>query len=472
MVEINKIGKNIYEIPKTGSMKVPGLVYASETLIEAMKQDKTLEQVKNVACLPGILQASIAVADAHQGYGFSIGGVAAFDLDKGIISPGGVGYDINCSVRLLKTNLKKKGFLEKKKEVVEALFRKVPSGVGRGSKFQITRKELDKLLEGGAKYIVQKGFGVDEDFLHTEENGAIPGANPEKVSEHAVKRGIGQVGTLGAGNHFLEVQFVDEIFDDEVAKTFGLEKDQVTIMVHCGSRGLGHQVASDYIKKMEEEYGFAGLPDRELINAPINSKLGREYYAAMACAANFAFANKQLITHWIREELKYIFPEIKVDVVYDVCHNIAKFEEHEINGKKMKVCVHRKGATRSFGPGRKEIPEDYRKVRQPVIIPGSMGTASYVLVGTKKAEELTFGSTVHGAGRLSSRTKALRDLRGEKIKKSLNEQGIEVKTMDIKALAEEAPQAYKDIEEVVRVVDELGISKKVARLKPLGVIKG
>lgn len=472
MVEINKIGKNIYEIPKTGNMKVPGVVYASEKLIEAMKQDKTLEQVKNVACLPGILQASIAVADAHQGYGFSIGGVAAFDLDKGVISPGGVGYDINCSVRLLKTNLKKEDLLRKQKEVVEALFRKVPSGVGRGSKFQITRKELDKLLEGGAKYIVQKGFGFEEDFLHTEENGAIPGAQPDKVSEHAIKRGIGQVGTLGAGNHFLEVQVVDEIFDEEVAKTFGLKKDQVTIMIHCGSRGLGHQVASDYIKKMEEEYGFEGLPDRELINAPIDSKLGREYYAAMACAANFAFANKQLITHWIREELKYIFPEIKVDVVYDVCHNIAKFEEHEVNGKKMKVCVHRKGATRSFGPGRKEIPSDYRKVGQPVIIPGSMGTASYVLVGTKKAEELTWGSTVHGAGRLSSRSKALRNLKGSEIKSELNEKGIEVKTMDIKALAEEAPQAYKDIEEVVRVVDELGISKKVARLKPIGVIKG
>lgn len=472
MVELKKIGKNIYEIPKTGEMKVPGIVYASESLIEAMKKDKTLEQVKNVACLPGILKASIAVSDAHQGYGFPIGGVAAFDLDKGVISPGGVGYDINCSIRLLRTNLTKKDLLKKQKEVVEALFRKVPSGVGRGSTFQITRKDLDKLLEGGAKYIVQRGFGTEEDYLHTEENGAIPGADSTKVSEHAIKRGIGQVGTLGAGNHFLEVQVVDEIFDEKVAKVFGLEKDQVVIMVHCGSRGLGHQVASDYIKKMEEEYGFEGLPDRELINAPIKSKLGKEYYAAMACAANFAFANKQLITHWIREELKYIFPEIKVDVLYDVCHNIAKFEKFKIDGKEQEVCVHRKGATRSFGPGRKEIPLVYRKVGQPVIISGSMGTASYVLVGTSIAEELTFGSTVHGAGRLSSRTKALRELSGEKIKSSLNEKGIEVKIRDIQSLAEEAPQAYKDIEEVVRVVDELGISKKVARLKPLGVIKG
>jgi tRNA-splicing ligase RtcB len=297
-------------------------------------------------------------------------------------------------------------------------------------------------------------------------------AKADKVSDRAIKRGIGQVGTLGAGNHFLEVQYVDEIFDKKIAEELGISKNQVTIMVHCGSRGLGHQVASDYIQLMEEEYGFKDLPDRELINAPIKSKLGKDYYSAMSAAANFAFANKQLITYWIREELKEMFLGVKIDVVYDVCHNIAKFEEHIIDGKKKIVCVHRKGATRAFGPGRKEIPEAYRKIGQPVIIPGSMGTASYLLIGTKKAEEMTFGSTVHGAGRILSRSSALRNLRGEEIKKQLNRQGIEVKAGSWKSLAEEAPEAYKDIDEVVKVVDELGISKKVARLKPLVVVKG
>ena len=283
---------------------------------------------------------------------------------------------------------------------------------------------------------------------------------------------IGQLGTLGAGNHFLEMQYVDEIFDEKIAKVFGLEKGQVTLMIHCGSRGLGHQVASDYIIKMEEKYGFKDLPDRELIYAPIKSPLGKEYYSAMACAANFAFANKQLITHWIREEMKHLFPKAELKVVYDVCHNIAKFEEHIVDGRKKTICIHRKGATRSFGPGRKEVPEDYRKVGQPVIIPGSMGTSSYVLVGTKKAEELTFGSTVHGAGRVSSRSKALREIKGEDVKEELHKKGIEVKSGSWKAIATEAPQVYKDIDEVVKVVDELGINKKVARLKPLVVVKG
>ncbi|OGJ13280.1 hypothetical protein A3K82_01840 [Candidatus Pacearchaeota archaeon RBG_19FT_COMBO_34_9] len=378
----------------------------------------------------------------------------------------------NCSVRLLKTNLTKKDILGKQKEVTDELYKKIPSGVGRGSKFNITRQELNKLLENGARYIVEKGFGVKEDYLHMEEEGCLKEADSGKVSERAIKRGIGQLGTLGAGNHFLEVQYVDEIFDDKIAKEIGIKKGQVTIMIHCGSRGLGHQVASDYIKLMEDEYGFKDLPDRELINAPIKSPLGKDYYKAMCAAANFAFANKQLITHWIREEMERIFPKIKIDVVYDICHNIAKFEEHVIDGKKKTVCIHRKGATRAFGPGRKEIPEAYRKIGQPVIIPGSMGTASYLLIGTKKAEEITFGSTVHGAGRISSRSKALRELRGEEIKKEMNEGGIEVKAGSIKSLAEEAPEAYKDIEEVVRVVDELGISKKIARLKPMVVIKG
>lgn len=471
-MEIKKISENIYEIPKHGNMNVPGIVYASEKLLEAIKQDKTLEQVKNVAHLSGILKASIALPDSHQGYGFPIGGVAAFDLDKGVISPGGVGYDINCGIRLLKTNLTKKDILKKQKEITEAIYRKIPSGVGRGSKFQITKQELKKILEGGAKHMVEKGYGVKNDYLHMEEEGCMKEANAEKVSERSIKRGIGQLGTLGAGNHFLEVQYVDEIFDEKTAEVFGLKKNQITIMIHCGSRGFGHQVASDYIKKMEEKYGFENLPDRELINAPIKSQLGKDYIAAMAASMNFAFANRQLITHWIREEMNYLFPNVKIDTIYDICHNIAKFEEHIINGKKKTVCIHRKGATRAFGKGRKEIPLAYRETGQPVMIPGSMGTASYLLIGTKKAEEMTFGSCVHGAGRVKSRSKALKTIKGEEVKKRLKEKGIEIKAGSWKSLAEEAPEVYKDIDEVVKVVDELGISKKVVKLKPLVVVKG
>ncbi|MCK5043830.1 RtcB family protein [Candidatus Pacearchaeota archaeon] len=469
MKKLKKIAEHTYELPKEGKMKVPGRIFISDKMVI---EEDALKQVANVAHLQGILDYSIGLADMHVGYGFPIGGVAAFNLKKGVISPGGVGYDINCSVRLLKTSLTKKDILKKQKEVMEALYRKVPSGLGRGSKFQITKEELKKVLKGGAKYMVEKGYGVKEDYLHTEEEGCMEKADAEKVSERAIKRGIGQLGTLGAGNHFLEVQYVDEIFDEKIAKVFGLKKDQVTIMIHCGSRGLGHQVASDYIKKMEEKYGFKNLPDRELINAPITSQLGKEYFSAMSAAANFAFANKQLITHWIREEIKYLFPNAKIDVLYDVCHNIAKFEENIINGKKEIICIHRKGATRSFGPGRKEIPKDYRKVGQPVLIPGSMGTSSYLLVGTKKAEELTFGSTVHGAGRVQSRSSALKKFQGEKVKAELTSKGIEVKSGSLKSLAEESPQVYKDIEEVIKVVCDIGINKKIARLKPLVVIKG
>jgi tRNA-splicing ligase RtcB (3'-phosphate/5'-hydroxy nucleic acid ligase) len=469
-MEIKKIEENVYEIPIREGMNVPGRIYASEGILNAVKKDKTISQVENVAKLPGIIGASIALADCHQGYGFPIGGVAGFDLEKGVISPGGVGYDINCSVRLLKTNLTKKDLDSVKEDVAHSLQRKIPSGVGRGSPFQMTLSELDRVLEGGAKYLVEKGYGVKEDYLHMEEEGNLVG-DASFVSDRAKKRGIGQLGTLGAGNHFLDILVVEELFDKKIAEVFGLEKDQIVIMIHCGSRGLGHQVASDYIKKMEKEYGFAGLPDRELINAPIKSKLGEEYFSAMNCAANFAFANKQLITHWVREDLKKFFPDIGIDVVYDICHNIAKIEEHEIDGVREKVCVHRKGATRSFGPGRGEIPLAYRKVGQPVLIPGSMGTASYVMVGTKKAEELTFGSSVHGAGRAMSRSKSgRRELK--EIDKELEEKKIIVKSGSRQSLADENPLAYKDIDDVVDVIDSLGISKKVAKLKPLIVIIG
>ncbi|HUS50452.1 MAG TPA: RtcB family protein [Candidatus Paceibacterota bacterium] len=470
-IELKKIGDYEWEIPKTGKMLVPGKIFASEKLLKKMKEDMTLEQVKNVAMLPGIIRESIALMDAHSGYGFSIGGVAAFDIDSGVISPGGVGYDINCSVRLLKTNLTLKDIEKKKKEVIDKLFRDVPSGVGKKGRIRLSKEELNEVLVEGAQWAVKKGYGVDDDWKHTEDNGKLEGANPKDVSDRARARGMPQLGSLGAGNHFLEVQVVDEIFDSEIAKIFGLKKGQITIMIHCGSRGLGHQVASDYIRLMEDKYSWPEQ-DRELVNAPIKSELGKKYFSAMACAANFAFANKQLITHWVRDTMKKIFPKFKAQVVYDVCHNIAKFETHIVDGKEKEVLVCRKGATRAFGAGRKEIPSDYREIGQPVIIPGSMGTSSYVLVGTKKAEELSWGSTAHGAGRVSSRSAALRNFRGEDIKKQLNEKGIEVISGSWKGLAEEAPQVYKDIDEVVKVSDKIGIGKLVAKVIPLAVMKG
>ncbi len=470
-IKINKIKENIYEIQSIGAMRVPARIYASESILNDIKKDKTIQQVMNVAQLPGIIEQSIALPDAHQGYGFSIGGVAAFDLENGIFSPGGVGYDINCSVRLLKTNLTKKDIVGNQKKLLEMLKNKIPSGVGRGSPYNIPKKAFIELLKNGAQYISKLGDDIQDDWKNTEEQGCMKDADPSKVSEKAIKRGIGQLGTLGAGNHFLEVLFVDEIFNEKVAKVFGLKKDQAVIMIHCGSRGLGHQIASDYIQKMQD-FEYAVLPDRELVYAPINSELGRDYYKAMCCAVNFAFANKQLITQWTREVFKEIFDNSEISVLYDVSHNIAKFENHKINGKMQKVCVHRKGATRAFGPNREEIPEKYRKVGQPVLIPGTMGTSSYVLVGTKLSEELTFGSSVHGAGRVMGRAQATRTIDGKKTKNKLNQQGIQVSSSSDKSLAEEAPEVYKDVEDVVQVVDDIGISKKVARLKPLVVVKG
>jgi len=463
---------NEYKIKKEGKMKVHGIIYASPKLIETIKLGKSIDQIKNVAMLPGIIKKSIAMPDAHQGYGFSIGGVAAFDLKKGVVSPGGVGYDINCGVRMLKTNLTRKKISTKSEELILKLYEKVPSGVGRGSPFQLSTKKLNQILENGVNYLLEEGYATNNDILHIEEEGCLSPADSSLVSDRAKKRGIGQLGTLGAGNHFLEIQYVEEIFDEKAAKIFGIKKNQIIIMIHCGSRGLGHQVASDYIKKMEEEYGIKDLPDRELINAPIESKLGREYLSAMSCAANFAFCNRQLITHWTREAFASIFPKSKIDVIYDVCHNIAKIEEYSIDSKMKKVCVHRKGATRSFGPNNKNVPKDYRKIGQPVLIPGSMGTSSYILLGTKKAENLTFGSTAHGAGRVMSRSKAIKTFDGEKVKLELKKRGINVRAGSVKSFSEEGPSVYKDIEEVVNTVVELGINKKVARVKPLLVIKG
>ncbi|MBT3398197.1 RtcB family protein [archaeon] len=468
--QLKKISDVEYELPKTGKMNVPGKLFLSETLLDDVEED-AIKQVANVALLPGILGHSIGLSDMHTGYGFSIGGVAAFDPETGVISPGGVGYDINCSVRLLRTNLKLADLKGKEKEILHSLFRTVPSGVGRGGRLKVDRGELDNVLVGGAQWAVEKGYGKKADYLHMEEQGKLPGADPSVVSQRAKSRGMPQLGSLGAGNHFLDVLVVDELFDEKIAKVFGLKKGQIVIMVHCGSRGLGHQVASDYIKLMDQEYGHPDV-DRELVNAPIKSELGKKYMGAMASAANFAFANKQIITHWIREDMKHYFPKFKAEVVYDVCHNIAKFEKHKVDGKMKEVLIMRKGATRSFGPGRKEIPEDYREVGQPVFIPGSMGTASYVLCGTKKAEEISFGSTAHGAGRVKSRTQAKRDMTFEEAQADMEKRGVFVESGGQKGMVEESPFSYKDIDEVVKVSHEAGIGKMVAKLMPVLVVIG
>jgi len=473
-MELKKINEYTWEIPKHGDMRVPAIVYASETLLQSIKRDLTLQQAKNVACLRGIQRRAYVMPDAHQGYGFPIGGVAAFDMAEGVISPGGVGYDINCGVRLLRTDFMEKDVLEKRKLLLEGIFREVPAGVGKGGTTRLSRKVLEEVCTKGAEWAVNNGYGTRDDLLKTEENGRMKEADPSFLSKRAIERGIPQLGTLGAGNHFLEIQKVSEIYDREVAGVFGIRsQDQIMVMIHCGSRGLGHQVASDYIRNMEDKFGIRGLPDRELINSPIRSNLGTQYYKSMSAAVNFAFANRQMIAHWVRDVFSKIMGSSKgMDQVYDVCHNVAKFEQHDIEGRMKEVCIHRKGATRSFGPGRKEIPEVYRAVGQPVLIPGSMGTASYILVGTSEAEKLSFGSTAHGAGRVMSRHEALRRFRGEAIKQELEQKGIELRSTSWKGVAEEAPQAYKNVDEVVRISHQAGIGRLVAKVVPLGVMKG
>jgi len=473
MVEVKKLRENVWEVERTGKMNVPVVAYCSDNQMDAMKTDKTLQQAQNMATLPGVVKNIVVCPDAHQGYGACIGGVSAFDLIKGVISPGETGYDINCGVRILSTNLTKKQILSKKKELIHQISRDVPKGIGKGSVVKLDKKQVKEILETGARWAVKNGYGTKEDLERTEDYGCLEDANSEDVSERAIARGLPQLGSLGSGNHFLEIQEVDEIYDKEIAEKFGIkEKGQITIAIHCGSRGLGHQVASDYIRLMEEKYGFESLPDRELINAPINSELGKKYFSAMKCAANFAYCNRQMIMEWTRKSVLRFFPTAEMNLIYDVCHNIAKIEEHIINGKKKELLIMRKGATRSFGPGRKELPKIYQKTGQPVLIPGSMGTASYILVGTKEAEELSFSSTAHGAGRVSSRSAALRNLRGEDIKKELLEKGIDVEAGSLQGLAEEAPQVYKDIDEVANVSDKLGLARKVVRLKPIAVMKG
>ena len=473
-IELNKISDNVWEIPKSGDMKVPTRIFASEKLLEKMKQDRSLGQAKNVACLPGIYKYACVMPDGHEGYGFPIGGVAALDVKTGGISPGGIGYDINCGVRLLQTNLTKEQMYPKIKDLLDALFKSVPAGLG-GSNITVTTEVLDGLLNNGAKWAVENGYGNQDDLDHCESNGCMEQADASRVSDKAKNRGRKQLATLGSGNHFLEIQYVDEIYDVETAKAFGItEKDQVVLMIHCGSRGLGHQVCSDYLREMERTFPeiIAKIPDKELIYAPAGHKLCDDYLKAMSAAANFAWCNRHIIGHQTRLAFKKVFPDVELKTVYDVAHNICKVEEHKIDGEMKKVYLHRKGATRAFPPGHPELAEAYRAVGQPIILPGSMGTASYILVGTEEGMETTFGSTAHGAGRVMSRHEALRKFKGEQVKKDLEAQKISLKSASWKGVAEEAPGVYKDIDEVARVSDETGIGRKVVRLRPIGVIKG
>lgn len=472
-----KITDYLFEIPRTGNMKVPVRIYASEKLIKQLQEDASLQQGINVASLPGIYKASIMLPDAHQGYGFSIGGVAALDYENGCISPGGIGFDINCGVRLLTTPLRKEEVEPKIRELMDSIFKNVPSGVGSESFIRLSNPELDAVLNKGAEWAVEQGYGFKEDLEHCEEGGRMREADASKVSNKAKARGREQLGTLGAGNHFLEVQFVEQIYDKEIAKAFGInEEGQVTIMIHCGSRGLGHQVCSDYLRKMEEADPqlAKSLPEKDLIYAKAGTQLARDYFAAMAASANYAWANRHIIAHQVRKSFKEVIglESQKIRTLYDVAHNIAKIEEHIIDGEKKKVYVHRKGATRSLPAGHPNVPSAYRNVGQPVIIPGSMGTASYLLVGTEKALEETFGSTAHGAGRVMSRAEAIRSFRGEQIKKELEQHKIYLKAGSLKGVSEEAPAVYKDIDEVVKISHAAGIGNLVAKLRPIGVIKG
>ncbi|MBF0552482.1 MAG: RtcB family protein, partial [Deltaproteobacteria bacterium] len=475
-VGLKRISEVCWEIPKTAKMLVPGRIYASEAMIPDILRDATLQQVANVAQLPGIIKYSYAMPDMHWGYGFPIGGVAAFSMDQGIISPGGVGYDINCGCRLLRTNLMAEDIKGTLRELVLALFQNVPCGVGSTGSVKLSQAQTAQVLSKGSAWAVKQGYGLAEDLERTEDQGAMPTADPEAVSDRAYKRGHDQLGTLGSGNHFLEIGVVDKVYDSAAADAFGLRKDMVTVLMHSGSRGLGHQVCDDFLAEMNQESHRLGLelPDRQLACALLGSPLARRYLGAMAAAANFAWANRQVLTYLIREAfeatLKAGPAQLGMQLVYDVCHNIAKIESHLVEGTAQPVCVHRKGATRSLGPGHPGLPEIYRKSGQPVLIPGDMGTHSYVLKGTTRAAEETFSSTCHGAGRVMSRTQAKKAAKGRAIGRELEDRGIIVRWTGRHTLAEEIPEAYKNVSEVAEVVDKAGLSTKVARLRPLGVV--
>ena len=475
-----KIGENQYQIDADSNlgMKVPVRIYADEPLLQKMLSDRTIMQARNVASIPGIVSHSVVLPDGHEGYGFPVGGVAAMDAEEGMISPGGVGYDINCGVRLLRSNLSEQTVRSKLKDLVTDLFSSIPSGVGSKGAVKLTHSELDEVLVNGVNWAIDHGYGSSDDSSVCEENGQIQNADPNAVSDKARKRGAPQLGSLGSGNHFLEVQKVAEIHDEEAANRMGIKEGTITILIHCGSRGFGHQVCSDYLRVAEqamEKYDI-NLPDRELACVPNNSEEGESYRKAMFAALNFAWSNRQMITHWTRNSFQRVFNQSESDLdmklVYDVAHNIAKVEKHKIDGTERNLVVHRKGATRAFPANRNEVPSKYRDLGQPVLVPGSMGTASWILLGQPNSMDLSFGSTAHGAGRTMSRSKARRNYTEENVKKSLNDNGIFIKALTRDGVVEEAPQAYKDVDAVVNVSHNLGIATKVAKLVPIGVIKG
>lgn len=475
-----RIDDNRWQISKEqmSGMRTDAVIFTSEEMLGSIMSDNSPQQVANVACLPGIVGKSLAMPDIHFGYGFPIGGVAAVDADSGSISPGGIGFDINCGVRTIRTNLTLDDIKGKRSELVDALYKNVPSGLGSKGLTRVNMDIIDDILANGSRWAVENGYGWERDLSVTEECGTMSTADPTTVSDKAKKRGIPQLGSLGSGNHFLELDVVDEIFDEDVAKAFGLEEGQITITVHCGSRGCGHQIATDYLMDMEQYIrdNNVSLPDRQLACAPLNSEIGERYFKAMSCGANFAWANRQMITHWIRESFESVMgcsaESMGIEVLYDVAHNIAKMERHDVDGRSIDVLVHRKGATRAFSAGRPEITMEYRNIGQPVIIPGDMCTGTYILVGRPGAMKETFGSTCHGAGRVMSRKKAVGSITADSIRSRMSDGDIYLRNGSDEGLVEEAPQAYKDVSQVVSVVCNSGLTGKVARMRPIGVIKG
>ncbi|MFN7036421.1 MAG: RtcB family protein [Bellilinea sp.] len=478
--DLHKISDYEWEIPKSyrQDMRVAVRLFVTRRLLEAALQDLSIEQAVNAATLPGVVEPVVVMPDMHQGYGFPIGGVAATRYPNGVISPGAIGYDINCGVRLLASTIPLEAAEERLDNLANALNHYCPSGVGSEGSIHLTTAELDAVCRQGARWALKKGMASEEDLRRTEENGCLEGADPGKVSQRAKQRGMAQLGTLGAGNHFIEVDVVDQIFDREAAAAMGLQEGMLTLMIHCGSRGFGHQICTDYVQDLQsavKRYGIQ-LPDRELVCAPLDSPEGQNYLAAMRSAANYAFCNRQILAYHARRAFEEVFAgsglRWQLHQVYDIAHNMGKVESHEVNGRKLKVCVHRKGATRAFGPGHPELPEVYKPIGQPVLVPGSMGTASWVLIGTEDSMTRSWGSTCHGAGRVLSRNKAKKDFRGERLRNELEQSGIHVRAGSMSGLAEEAPLAYKDVDEVVETVNGAGIARKVARLRPVIVIKG
>ncbi len=475
--EIKQIDAYRWELPKSGRMRVSGLIFSNKELIKPLQNDQSLVQVANVATLPGIVGHSMGMPDIHWGYGFPIGGVAAFDLDEGIISPGGVGYDINCGCRLLTTRLRADYVRASMKELVLALYKNIPSGVGVSGPIHLSTKDEEKVAVQGALWAVKNGYGDLEDLERTEDHGTMEGADPSVLSERAFTRGKDQLGTLGSGNHFLEIQVIDQIYDDEKAEAFDLREGQIAVFIHSGSRGFGYQICDDFLKKIsKQDLSGLNLPDRQLACAPLKSELGRHYLKAMACAANYAWANRQILMHWTKETLLKTLSvsprELGMKLLYDVCHNIAKKELHVVEGKQVSLCVHRKGATRSLPPGHPLLPDIFQHTGQPVLIPGDMGTFSYVLAGAPGAMEQSYGSSCHGAGRILSRSQAIKKAKGRSISNELEAKGIFVQSRGKKTLSEEMSEAYKDVSQVIEAIHGAGLANKVARLRPLGVIKG